>query len=816
MNIRLYAGIIKLIIENFHIMFDDINKIDPGEEKKNYKINPALFSPKTVSGQDLPSGNGSKKTSAGKALGAAALVFILILAGALWFFSRNNNKKMPVVREETGTTTSPGLVVLPVDPGDGNGNGNGSGGNGEVRAETISFADYYREPGEYGPAGLAPLALPLNAKAEVVNYYETSRNISLDACTDNLNNYGFAVIANPFGASANDFFGAYRALNERRLPLLITTDFIFYYYNTVIHQIFRSVESHVFFDYIWRINKNLFLTADSRYREGRKSAGLGNDPLLEAMRREAAFFAVTLELLKPRAGQFAEAGKPQEGKFTRDDVDKYEFILPDYLRTDVPREVELILNARKISKSPVLLYEQDYSGYQAPSLYSDDVKLNNYFLATKWLNSLYPLYPRDSGCPDCPLDQDDWLINFIAAGLIAQDFSRSQELKNDWAKIYKVISYYSGLRRELTYLHYADAWRKEYGDDYDVKKIFSGERSDLLARAKKLAGLIADQEFLGIEGGLSRGDPAGRPGLGMRMLQEPYWPNEYIVKLLTYPSVGAYGKDARSIKNNLNVTGCSIGATERILGRCSAIGLDIINLVYPLADNQYFAENSDYAGYSAQAEELRRELADFDKYSWHNNIYWTTIDISRKYLQAESPLISPSAAWQDRKIKTALGGWAAIQLPPDELSSYYERTGGFGSVGPHELNYIEPEIVYAGELLAKASMLAETLLAVRVIEDTDYINREFKKIIGDLATIKGLIEKTRRGEALGEADAEFIDDLATQYAVAKPGDKSFILADSSKQARRADIAGINLLILIYEKQGGKYLAAGPVFKYEEK
>ena len=392
-------------------------------------------------------------------IAASLLLIIASGAGIYWFITKKQGESHLITPKEqqSSATSSDGTYgILPGNQEDGNGSLNGGNGSldGDIRAEILSFADFYEVKKDEFEIKPALIDLPTNVKTEVSNYHDISRKINLDDYINDLNNFGFAVLNNPFGEEANNFFEMYIALSEKDIPVLVTSDFLLYYTQNIFSQAFKSIEADVFHKNVWDINKQLFEVADSRYRERLKSVGLANDPILEGQRLEAAYFAVALELLKPRPEQISTEANFDETKFSTAESASFDFILPYYLEDDVGKEVDYILNARQQTKSPALLYQRDYRMFEIPGEYNSNAKLHNFYLATRWMNSLFPLYYRDENCPDCLLDRDDWLINLITGCYIAEDFSGNQDLKNQWAKIYKIISFYSGLRHDLTYLHY--------------------------------------------------------------------------------------------------------------------------------------------------------------------------------------------------------------------------------------------------------------------------------------------------------------------------------------------------------------------------
>ena len=100
--------------------------------------------------------------------------------------------------------------------------------------------------------------MPLNVKIDVLNYYDLSRKLNLDPALAGLNSSGFAVIDNPWVKEAPDFYSIYSNLEEKQIPFLITSDFIIYYYQTVLKKAFKDIEENIFYDNLWSINKDLY------------------------------------------------------------------------------------------------------------------------------------------------------------------------------------------------------------------------------------------------------------------------------------------------------------------------------------------------------------------------------------------------------------------------------------------------------------------------------------------------------------------------------------------------------------------------------
>ncbi|MCG2690817.1 DUF3160 domain-containing protein [Candidatus Parcubacteria bacterium] len=803
------------------------------DKNKQNQIKADSAPPSSVRYEKLSNGASQGKTAPGfldyfnlKTIILIALIVILS-AGAILYFVFSRGEKNVKTGGQTSTSTEEqagdneqGASRLP-GAWEGNGAaGNGNGGGDEIQAETLAFGDFYEKEDdnfEFKPAGLG---LPINVKSDVTNYYDISRKINLDPYIDQLNKNGFAVIANPFADQADNFYGAYDLLIKKEAPVFVTGDFLIYYYQNILKSAYKEIEKNIFYREVWQINKSLYETANGKYMEMRRKAGVVNSPLLEGKRLEAAYFAVVLELLKPKSEQISEETYSID-KFNKQEASEFEFNLPDYLEEDARKEVDLITKAGGTAKSKIFLYNRDYKEFAAPEEYKSNAKLYNYYLAFRWMNSVFPLYYQDGACPqgeasqECLLDRNDWLINMIAACSIARDFSDNQEFKNNWAKIYKIISFFSGLSRDLTYLHYNSALIELFGKDYKIDEMFSSDNPQRDDNALKLREKIVEYEFLGIEGGIDRADNSAKPLLGMRLLQKPYWPDDYIFSRLTSPNAASYAGQAAELKNKSNnITYCNAKAPYR----CRGIGLDVVNLIYSIPEsNGYFKENTNYQNYAGQAAALRSQLDNFNIDSWHNNNYWATLSIAKPYLESTDssarPIFIDNAGWKEKNINTVLGAWVNMQLPVEIFESGIVEDNKFGVV-IGDYDYIEPDLVLINELIANAKMLSRIFLELKVLNDKDFAYIKLTDLTAELASVKYLIKKELNNEILDYDDRRFVYNLTKKFIVKESAEKSMELkfADGSIME---SVKGVKLLMVVYNLGDKKFFAVGPIFNYKE-
>ncbi len=720
--------------------------------------------------------------------------------------------------EPSATTTTP---VLP--PGgslpNADGNGKTEASSTTVKAEQIQFADFYQPLSAEVKSRTTLITLPINVKADVSNYYTLTRKIGLDKALNNLNQNGFAVIPNPF-AKTNDFFALHRTLAQKEIPLYVSGNFLLYYHQNVVKNIFKDVESLVFYKELWQVAKYFYDTANKRYLARRQKIGLTNDPILEGERLETAFFAVALELLKPKEKQINTKPDFNQTLFNQNEAYIYKFSLPTYLKDDVEREVELILAAKDKTKSPVFLYQFDYSQFKVPAEYKANAKLNNFYLATKWFNSLFPLYYQSDKCEDCLLDYDDWLRSFIAASFIVSDFSRNQEAKNQWARIYKVISYFKGLRQELTYLHYNNIFNKLWGDNYEVEKIFSLPPPKLKNLIASTQPALAELPFSQLEGSFNRGKADVKPRLGMRILQDAYWPQDYILNQLVEPYVSQALFDPKQAKSVF--TAC----TRKKQGafRCRGFGLDIINLIYPLSgklNSDYFKTNIAYQNYDKQMDFLRRQLDNFTAYTWQTNVFWSNLNLIKKDLAAPTlpvQIYLTTPTWQKEKIThNALAAWVNLQVNADIWQHSWQQERGLGPTRTQsQYVLIEPDLVLINELIANTKMLRETLKTIGVLTETDITYTNLSDHLETLEKIKKIINKEIKGDDLNLDEIDFIYTLATGQSVVKQGRKKIVLSfPYTGQKVVESIDGLKLIVVVNEFDGKLVMGVGGVFDYQE-
>ncbi len=756
---------------------------------------------------------------------AQLLLLFFVLSGGYLFYDKSVKSKKIAATNNSNSKIQKDAQALPDKflPDLPNNSKNNASSSGDVKGESVSFGSFYKFDYSKMKYMGKELNLPLELKNDVANYYEVSRKINLDNYIPTINRSGFAMMENQFPAG-KDFYTAYASLSENGLPQLLTSDFLVYYQQNKFKEIYDDIKANAFYKDLWYINKQFFTIANARYKQTKLKLGEANSPVMEAQRLEAAFFAVTLELLKPQKDQINTQKNFIAAKFTSKETSDFEFELPKYLEDDVYKEVAMIRYGNRTAKSPVMLYSRDYKVFE-PAHRMIDARLHNYFLATKWFNSLFPVQSSGENCPNCLLDKNDWLINFITAQYIAEDFTRNQELKNIWAKVYKINSYFSGLRHELTYLHYIKEIQDAYGADFDISEIFS-ENLDFnkkLEIAQSISDkIIQNNTFEQIEGGFDRSNNANLPLVGMKLLQDDFWPDDYIMGRLVTPNTTTYTgpSNLRAGREKVgNVTGCE-GKKIGTYIRCQPFGLDVVHFFVPV-ESGYYRENTAFQNYETEISSIGDKFRYFTNDTWHSNVYWNLFNVVDLSLAKEDyytgPINISTDDWHNRVANTALGAWVNLRLPTDKIVGAWQgaKSSALGESNSAEI-LVEPNLRLVNDLLANTKMLEDMLYALKIVKDVDYSAKRLAEYSDELARIKTLIEKELNGENLVDTDQLFLGEiLRKRVEPVKDYKKTFAMKYGKGLAITESIDGVRWVAAVYQKSDKKILVIGPIFNFQE-
>ncbi len=796
-------------------MFESISSSSPATPPATPPVAPPVTPPTPV----MPKSASPKPA---KKFPWPILAIVLILGilgwGINWYLT---TKKTPEdVNQLSGNSTSTdvnGISILPTSSQSGLENSGNSSSTSAV--EYLSFFNFYKAPSTDFKFSPPQPNFPVNIKTDAANYYDFSRKINIDSVLGDLNKYGLAIIDNPLGTvnkknkGADNFYSAYDLLNQKPVPLLITSDFLVYYYQNTLKSVFKDIEANVFYSSLSSITKKLFENSRDRYQASLTKYGNINDPVLEAQRLEVAYLATAMELLKPTSDQIINKGQ-DDTRFSASEAKSLDFTMPSYLKDDVLKEVELIRGHGKPTKSPVFLYTRNYADFVVPDDYKRQAKLNNFYLTTRWLNSNFPLYYKSADCPACELSYEDWRIRTIAAAYLASDLFNDDAIKNDWARIYKVLGYFRGLRDDLSFVEYRDVLKELFGQNYKIEEVLAVGDSKLTDALNKFQTRLFKSNYIDLYGAYNSNNLSLRPLLGAKMLADSYFPNQYLYQELTSPAVGPYLGKSLGASNN---TACSTATSKNI--RCVANNSDIVNLVYSL-NNPYFKENSNYQNYEFKSSLLKGRLATLGDY-WHNHNYFSDLFVIKKALANQQLLKAmESPAYQAQNLNRSLATLANLELPMDKIVLYqkYESGPGLGqdSSGTAGDSYVDPNMPLINELLANAEMVSSMLSALKLDSGTTGSSLKLRDLVLNLRTIKSIATKEISGETLSSDDYQFIPKLVKEYKIESPGAKTMQIKGINNRNLTVDLSNVKIMIWLQQKGKNLVLTAGPVFSYWEK
>jgi len=677
-----------------------------------------------------------------------------------------------------------------------------------LKAEELMFGHFYNEIKDSYRPSLLSYDLPIDVKADAENYYEVSRKLDLDDYIEEINEHGFAVMKNSY--SSDDFYSVYSNLIADEIPVMLTSDFLLYYYQNNLKNVYDEIERNTFYKNVWDIYSDLYLVASERYEKRLSKVGVSKDPILEAQRLETAYLAVILKLLSAEDNQISEKKSlGGDNYFTMTEAIYFNFEIPDYLEEDVNKELAFIRARAGIDRSPLFLYPRDYTAFEVPKILRSDAKLYNFYLARRWLNTVFPLYFRSSDCEECLLDENDWLVNTAAASYLAQDLSAQQKNKNKWAIIYKFISFFTGLRQDLTYLEYDRALKALYGEEYDIETIFNRENFGDI-EIYKLQKEIISNKFSEIEGSYTR-SAGENPKIGMRMLQEEYWPNEYIFENLSGEEMTT--KASNSKEKRAQSTLCSSR-------RCIGTAMDIFAIHNNLSDNDDYYPETNYNGYEYAMKEVKNIFAGFNVFTWNTNFYWSTLDILNKSLTED--MVSYPVFMKDRyyfnnkALVTSLGAWANIHLDKDEFTVKTNVVSEDEYLRPvcDLSNFVEPNLTLLNEMISRNNMVLEMMDVLNVSRDTNLAALDIKEVNTSFEQIKKIEQKILSGKLLDYSDCIYLRTMVNNTAITTDNSKYFYIT-VGKKTMNESIDGMKLMLAVFGSGDNMVIAVGPMFNYNE-
>ena len=675
-----------------------------------------------------------------------------------------------------------------------------------------------------------PLPLPLE---KIENYQKLSKMINLpEKAIKKFSGNGFIVLDD--GYHHTDIVDFYNNIKQKDIPVFITASSLLHMYHIQFDETLRQVEEKEFYPRLWSISKALF---DHSYKSYQSSKGTRK----EAFKRNAAYFAVAMELLKVKPEQVQQTvqrhGMVQDENFSKEEMEKYQYTIPSDISQIVNEELALIQGKAGFKASPIFVYSEDYSQYQPRGHYNRSEKLKNYFLAMMWYGRMSMLLKgtdqvkQGETCQEIPpctalISKEDAKIQTLGALEISTFMQNHENYLKDWGVIYDITSFYVGVSDDLGPREYSNMALTlgKYYNQFDDKT---------MNKVKTLAVQFDNPKIYGGTGNAGITPPFDPDELenllaftkGFRFMGQRFVPDSYFFQNLVFPKVDKFqGKG-----NPFTKVPSAVGAT-----RGFPRGLDIMALLGSERASYWLKTLDDdkYERYYEQFASLQKEIAEFDQKTWHKNLYWSWLYSLKILLDAPTkgyPTFMQTKAWQDKTMNTALASWA--QLRHDTIlyakQSYTPKritSAGPGAGMKPVVGYVEPVPRFYHELKTLTDLTYNGLTDFGVLDASGkYRLESLSKILYELTRIS--IKELENNE-LEKREYDFIKTFGDQLnhvieSVPKKSKKTLSIADvhtdgNTNLVLEEGVGMINTIIVAYRLPDGRILAgAGPEFSYYE-
>lgn len=667
--------------------------------------------------------------------------------------------------------------------------------------------------------------LPLHT-GQIYNFGDFSSKLPISpGALELLGQNGFVVIQNPFNPAEEYITVPYNTLKQMEIPVFITSDSLLHLYHIQFDETLRQIEEREFYDKIWEISNELLGDSVEKYH-----ASTGE--LNEAAKRNAAYFAVGLELLRPKPdqvqGECAENDwqcltSQTDEYFTPEEKARYTFTIPAFASDIVNEEFALIEAHEGFSESPLFVYSEDYSQYVPRGHYTRSEKLKNYFRAMMWYGRISMLL---KGCSDCIISEEDARLQTMGASLIASRFAESPDLKDKWDRIYTVTAFYVGLSDDLGPYEYIEALDAVFGSPFDPNDLTEETIGELKAK-------LAEYRSPKIYGGTGaceieppfnpeQADQCLEDTKGFRLMGQRFIPDSYMFQNLVFPYIGPYLGSGEPF---------TMEVTQAGPARAFPRGLDVMALLGSGRAREILDEldDSNYVNYTIRFNELKEEFDAFTDADWNRNLYWSWLYALKPLLKDFGegyPTFMQVQAWQEKELTTALASWA--ELRHDTIlyakQSYTPEATSMPPLEKPVVGYVEPVPEFYNRLLALTTMTTEGLDSMEVLDETSrYRLQNLEEILERLVEIS---TQELEDQELSQEDYGFIKDFGEQLngVIAEVEDrakKTTIVADvhtdgNTRQVLEEGVGYVDMMVVAYMVPDGRILlGAGPVMTYYE-
>ncbi|MFH1461313.1 MAG: DUF3160 domain-containing protein [Patescibacteria group bacterium] len=522
---------------------------------------------------------------------------------------------------------------------------------------------------------------------------------------------------------AKEFFSVYKdrtIYEENRYhhtPSFITTDSMLHNYHLAFDHLLRVLEKDELYQALTDLSYEMLKASQDQYEQ------LKGTEWENAAKRNVAFFMIPDKILYPEAE------------------------IPDYVREEVEKELDLIERHEGINQSfvlnidvdptegiwietpqrlqPLEIYKEDYSQYVPRGHYTKSEELGKYFKAMMW-------YGRMTFRLKSPDETK-------SAVLITLALKESADRYNSWDRIYEPTVFFVGKSDDISFYDYYDILKEIYGADQMTLSLVINDNSKFGSFLEKAKDLSPPQ---------INSIPIFAPGIqpdreeeikGFRFMGQRFTIDASIFQRLMYREVG--DKEHTCQSDPAKWALCPIS-------RCLPKGLDIpaamgSSEALNLLENQ---GELDYACYSENMTKMKNYIASLDTTIWTQNLYWGWL-YSLLTLGKEKPDGYPAfmknLAWIRKELNAYLGSWTELKRDTILYSKQpMAELGGGGDWTEEKVDdrgYVEPNPYVYARLASLLKMTKEGLQIRNLLSDE---NKEFLERLETLAlSLKTISEK---------------------------------------------------------------------------
>jgi len=572
----------------------------------------------------------------------------------------------------------------------------------EQTAQADSFAQWEDNTVDFTPQ--IPL-YEINENLDNVLY--TNIIEGPDEAKEYLAQYGFVVTDGWY----DEYFSLYENNRYEYIPSFITTDSVLHTYHLYFNFLLKSLEENELYDLAYELSKSMQEASLMQYEKAKETQWEN------AARRNVEYFSTVMAIL---------------------DEDNAE--IPSFVEEAVKIEIELMEAHEGLGLSAVMgddpTYLEDYSQYIPRGHYTKTEQLQRYFKALMYYGRMtFGLQEQDET---------------KSALLMVEALKNSDDIRNDWRRLYEPIGFFVGEPDDLVYLDYVPVAKKVYGEDFSVENMIGEDTllQDFIDEAKELRDPgVNSMPVLGTILAPGEGvEERTEETKGFRFMGQRFTIDAYVFQKLICREVGNLDgtmdcpkEDSRMLPNGLDLP--------------AAMGSD---LAYEILDDM---GETGYERYPENMETLKQGMQKLPQSQWTKNLYWGWLYTLNTLLPEEGkgyPFFMQSDEWGKKELNTYLGSWS--ELKHDTIlyakQVYAELGGGPLIEEKDDRGYVEPNPELYARLASLTQLTADGLKQRNIL--SSHNETQLKKLKQLLIKLRDISVKELENTQLTEEEYELI------------------------------------------------------------